>query len=189
MTTPDLLPQAGPACAAPGCRRAPIRGRLCGHHADKLGQTLTDLAGDLTDADLAPPLIGWRTGGHGSTLASERDPINLAMLAATGAAPPVLAAWAEWLCQQRPNLTRHGGAVADRKLLAAELPWIIRQPEVTDFWVQIRSLWSHIRGHLPVRRCTCGGPVWADPGGGWCSWCAAPWGGAALLALPRPNAA
>lgn len=66
----------------------------------------------------------------------------------------------------------------------------------TDWWgdekpteCQIRALWSQIRGHLPVRRCTCGGPVWADRGGGWCSWCSTAWMGSQLLALARPESA
>jgi hypothetical protein len=135
--------------------------------------------------DTAPPLVSWRTGStSGGPLASERDPINLRQLDAQRDAPPVLAAWAVWLCEQRPDLTRAGGTAGDRKLLARGLDWIVEQPEVTAFWVQIRALWSTLRGHLPVRQCTCGGPVWSETGGAWCSWCAAAWSGADLLRLP-----
>ena len=193
MTAPEY---PGPVCAAPGCPRGPRRGYLCGWHADRLGQTIADLAGDLT-SDPAPPISGWRVGGGASgLLASERDPVNLRLIDAQTQAPPVLAAWATWLCEQRPGLTRPGGASGDRTLLARHLDWLIGQPEVLQFWVQIRALWASLRGHLPVRRCTCvdpntgqRGPVWADRGGGWCSWCATAWSGRDLLELDRPEAA
>jgi hypothetical protein len=179
---------SGHQCAAPGCTRRPVAGYLCELHRSKLGQTLTDLRGDL-GADTGPAISGWRIGaGSGGTLASERDPVNLRMLDAQKQAPPVLAAWAHWVCEQR-DLSRSGWPEGDRKLLAANLDWLVAQPQVVDLWVQIRALWASLRGHLPVRRCTCGGPVWSDRGGGWCSWCATPWAGAALLALARPEAA
>lgn len=76
-------------------------------------------------------------------------------------------------------------ADTDRRLLATHLDWICNQPEVRDFWCQLRALWSTLRGHRPVRRCTCEGPVWSDRGAGWCSWCAASWAGTDLLNLPR----
>lgn len=182
MTTP----QPG-ACAAPGCPRphAHARGLLCGWHHDKLGQALADLGADLT-ATSTPAMSGWRTGStSGGPLASERDPINLRMLDAQTQAPPVLAAWAGWLCAQRPDLTRAGGAAGDRTLLARHFDWICEQPEIVQFWCQLRALWASLRGHLPVRRCTCGGPVWTDRGGGWCSWCATVWAGRELLELDR----
>lgn len=174
-----------PLCAAPLCTRRAGRGQLCEHHRTRLGQALADLRGDLASGDLAPPLIGWRTGGHGGTLASERDPINLRALAAHGQAPAVLAAWATWVRGQR----RPTEPCGDRALLARELDWICGTDQARDFWCQLTSLWSSVRGHLPVRRCTCGGPVWAERGGGWCGWCATAWHGRDLLDLPRAEAA
>lgn len=183
-------PHDGIGCIAPGCKRMPTRGRLCSWHHEKLGQALADLAADLT-ADYEPSLSGWRTGGStGGPLASERDPINFELIDAQSQAPPVLAAWAAWLAPRRePNHQAGRSAGADRALLARELNWISGQPEVRELWVQIRALWASLRGHLPVRRCTCGGPVWADRGGGWCSWCSAAWTGRELLDLARPEEA
>lgn len=193
-----------PACAAPGCRRSPQRGHLCGHHRDHLGATLTELADLITD-DPAPGYSTWRTGGgHTGLLASERSPVNLRLITAQTDAPTVLGAWADWVRDARqlahPTITRvqRHPALArlvtyrtraprnpadDRALLAVHLDWILDQPEAAQFWCQIRALWSDLRGHRPVRRCTCGGPVWSDPGGGWCSWCATAWAGADLLRL------
>lgn len=188
MTAPELLPEV--ACAAPGCRRQHVGGRLCPWHAERLGQTLADLRGDLT-ASSEPALTGWRTGpGGAGVLASERDPINLRRLDAQKQAPPVLQAWAAWVCEQR-DLNVPGWPEGNRALLAEQrtFRWICDQPEVTEFWVQIRALWATLRGHLPVRRCTCGGPVWLEPGGGWCSWCATAWSGSQLLELPRAEEA
>lgn len=167
-------------------RTRPQRGLLCGWHGDRLGQTLADIAGDLT-AGTIPSIGGWRVGGGLSgVLASERDPVNLRQLDAQRQAPPVLGEWANWLCQQRPELIRDGD---DRVLLARHLDWLTGQPEIAQFWVKMRALWASLRGHLPVRRCPCGGPVWSDRGGGWCSWCATPWAGRDLLNPGRPEEA
>lgn len=175
----------GIGCVAPGCRRMPTGGMLCPWHAGKLGQALADLAADL-DGDVGPSLTGWRTGSSsGGPLASERDPINLRLLDAQRDAPPVLYAWAEWLCSRRTELTVPGTAEGNRKLLAEYLDWMCTQPEVRELWCQIRALWASLRGHRPVRRCTCGGPVWSEPGGGWCSWCSTAWAGRDLLELNR----
>lgn len=169
-------------CAAPGCSLRSARGRLCTEHHAKLRQSLTDLSLDLT-GDLAPPLGGWRTDpGGGGRLASERAPINLTLLAAQAQAPAYLAAWAAWVVSADPRIRRTGDDVG---LLTVHLDWICEQPEIVDFWCQIRGVWSQIRGRAPVRRCTCGGPVWFERGGGWCSWCATGWSGRALLEL-RP---
>lgn len=176
-------------CAAPTCNRPATRGLLCADDHQLLGQNLADIATALT-ADTGPSLTGWRTGGgHGGVLASERDPINLRQLDAQRQAPPVLEAWAAWLLERRPELTRTGGAVGARTLLAQHFDWLTAQPEVVDFWCQIRALWGSLRGHLPARACACGGPVWVDRGGGWCSWCATPYAGRELLELGRVRAA
>lgn len=187
MTAPDLLPQA--TCGAPGCRRTASGGLLCADHHRKLGDTLTDLAADLT-ASSGVKIGGWSTGHtSGGPLKSERDPINIRLMDAQRDAPPVLEAWAVWLIAERPELVRPGGVAGDRLLLSMHLKWIVGRVEVTEFWVQMRGLWSSLRGHLPVRRCTCGGPVWAERGGAWCSWCSTHWAGADLLRLARPEAA
>ncbi|WP_097193082.1 hypothetical protein [Blastococcus aggregatus] len=116
MTVPTE--RATPACVAPGCAHGQARGLLCPAHHDKLGQTLADLAGDLT-AGSEPSMTAWRTGGgSGGTLASERDPIDFRLLDAQTQAPPVLAASAGWLAQQRGVDHRPGQPDGDRKLLA-----------------------------------------------------------------------
>lgn len=176
-------------CAAPGCPKTATRGLLCAWHRDVLARTLTQLRADL-EAVHEAALNGWRTGSvSGGPLASERDPINLRMIDAQTQAPPVLAAWAVWVAERRPGVTRGGGTEGDRQILVRQFDWLVGQPEVTDLWCQIRALWASLRGHLPVRRCACGGPVWSDRGGGWCSWCAQSWTGRALLDLARPEAA
>lgn len=210
--SPDL-----PVCVAPGCPRPPLRGLLCGRHYDHLGHTLAELATLLT-ADATGAAPGWRVGGGSSGgLASERAPGNLRLMAARDprdeatSAPAVLNAWATWVRTSRqltaPTVTRvqwRAGQLvtfttpappnptADRSLLTTHLDWIIGQPEATQFWCEIRALWSTLRGQQPVRRCTCGGPVWSEQAAGWCSWCAATWTGfdlARLATAHRPEGA
>lgn len=177
------------SCAAPGCPKPPARGLLCGWHRDVLARTLTQLRADL-DGGHEPSLNGWRTGSvSGGPLASERDPVNLRAIDAQRGAPHVLRGWAVWLAPRRDPSHRPGIVEADRALLVRHFDWLCGQPEVTELWCQIRALWASLRGHLPVRRCTCGGPVWSDRGGGWCSWCATAWTGRQLLELPRATEA
>lgn len=181
MTAPEPT-----GCHAPCCLRpAALPALLCGTHHRILESNLTDLRADL-NATVAPSLTGWRAGeGSGGALASERDPINFRIIDAQRTAPAVLAEWAAWIAPRRDRTHRAGHSENDRQLIVRNLKWLITQPEVTDLLCQIRALWGSLRGHLPVRRCTCGGPVWSDRGGGWCSWCATAWAGRELLELPR----
>ncbi len=175
-------------CAAPCCARPESRGLLCADDYERLGSALADLGTALTTTG-EPSLIGWRTGGRGGGLASERDPVNLRALDAQRHGPPLLAAWASWLVGQRPELVRLGGARGDRALLARNFDWLVAQPEVVDLWCQLTALSLALHGNLPSRACACGGPVWVTSGGGWCSWCATAWTGRELLELARPVAA
>lgn len=138
--------------------------------------------------------------------------------------PAVLGEWADTVREARGltvptvvRVARHGLVIrqttsrapydvtADRALLAIQLPWIVGQDWVGDFYADLRDAWAALKaatgqrtGQRPVRACPapvghppapCGGPVWLDKDAAYCGACGQAWSGFQLVRLVQGAAA
>lgn len=166
-------------CAAPTCRRAPARGRLCNADVDRLGQWLVDLGDDWRSLDATPTSSASPDGGRGGSLASHRAPARLDVLVLTDPRSrardeedpdgnrgrsllEVLGSWAATVRDERKlAATDRYDVDADRRLLAMSLHrWIVSREWVDEFFLEVRDVWAQVKaatgqsaGPRPVRAC------------------------------------
>ncbi len=166
-------------CAAPTCRRAPARGRLCHTDGDRLGQWLVDLGDDWRRLDATPTSSPSSDGGRGGGLASQRSPVRLDVLVLTDPRSrardeedpdgnrgrsllEVIGSWAATVREERQlAATARYDVEVDRRLLAIHLErWIFYRDWVDEFFIEIRDVWAQVKaatgqssGPRPVRAC------------------------------------
>ena len=211
--------------------------RLCAEHYSTLRKTLVEIEDEAAVLSVAPSIaMHWNTSGgssKGATLASQQAPVRLDAVAlndhrvreglseedddrhASGGITSVLGTLHYWAARTREerrmvNPTERLTIHRERDTLTRQLPWIVEQEWVGEFYRKMRKLLDQLqrangtKPPKPFGRCPaqpqpgveCGGPLWyttpvatvgewngSTPSAIQCAECSARWEGGTQLAL------
>jgi len=169
-------------------KRQASRGLTCDPCLDRLAQQLHDIEREATILSAAPSLAR-PNGTRGGTLASERAPARLEVLALTdprdvldnrepSSVLGVLHAWTRVIRDDRRlSWPQRVTVASERRTLATHLQWAAEQPWIDELAGDLADLLARLRranltgGPPPVADChmirvdgtPCGGKVWRRP--------------------------
>jgi hypothetical protein len=175
------------ACVLCTSQHPATRGHACDRAFERLDDQLRAVEAETVLLSAAPSLAQ-RSGTRGGTLASERSPARLDVLALTDprtrpdwdnpalSVLGVLGGWARAVREDRDLAWPERVTVAsERRTLALQLEWVCAQPWVDEFAQDVRRLLGQLRAangtgaERPMARCVvphpeglCGGNIWVQ---------------------------